>query len=262
MRLLEVLAGHAAVAVENAQPLRVGAARGRERDLAARVRPRARDARRASTTSSSASSSCPPSSSVSRARPSGSRRGRLSCARTASTATRAERSPSCSRSAVPARGDPTSTRDPLHLRAERLRAGDRSDEAPAPGGRYAIAPFVVDGRARHHRRARRAGGLRRARAARCSAASRTRRSSRSRTLELRGARADVRLHRRGARERARGERRVHVDACALDHRPLAARRPRARPRRARAEAPRARRAAARHRQDRHPERRSSRSPAG
>ena len=38
----------------------------------------------------------------------------------------------------------------------------------------------------------------------------------------------LRLDRRGARERARGERRVHVDACALDHRPRAARRRRAR----------------------------------
>ena len=42
LRLLEVLAGHAAVALENAQPLRGAAARGREREGAARVRPRPR----------------------------------------------------------------------------------------------------------------------------------------------------------------------------------------------------------------------------
>ena len=34
----------------------------------------------------------------------------------------------------------------VHRRAERLRAGDRQ-EAPVPGGRYAVAPFDVDGRA-------------------------------------------------------------------------------------------------------------------
>ena len=75
-------------------------------------------------------------------------------------------------------------------------------------------------------------------------------------LELRRARADVRLHRRGARECARGERRVHVHPCALDHGSLAPCRPRVRPRRAYAEAARARCAAPRHRQDRHPERRA------
>ena len=45
---------------------------------------------------------------------------------------------------------------------------------------------------------------------------------------LREPRADVRLDGRGARERARGERRVHVVPCALDHRRRAARRARAR----------------------------------
>ena len=57
---------------------------------------------------------------------------------------------------------------------------------------------------------------------------------------------------RGARERTRGERRVHVVTCALDHRSGAAGRRGARPRDAFAQAARARRAVPRHRQDRHP----------
>ena len=128
--------------------------------------------------------------------------------------------------------------------------------APVPGGRYAVAPFDVDGRAGCLARPRRAGGLRRARA---GAARRPRAAGEARDrqcLELRGSRANVRLHRRGARQRARGERRVHVHPRPLDHRPLPAGRPRARSRRAHAEVPRARRAAPRHRQDRHPERRA------
>ncbi|TML77373.1 MAG: GAF domain-containing protein, partial [Actinobacteria bacterium] len=111
-------------------------------------------------------------------------------------------------------------------------------EAPVPGGRYAVAPFGVDGRVG------------------CLVALVERDDfgeARDRErLELRGARADVRVHRRGARERARGERRVHLDPRALDQGSLPARGPGARPRRARAEAPRARRAPPRHREDRHP----------
>ena len=78
---------------------------------------------------------------------------------------------------------------------------------------------------------------------------------------LREPRAHLRLDRRGARERARGERRVHVVARPLDHRHGAARRRGARPRPRRAEAARARRALPRHRQDRDPVEHPARSPA-
>ena len=89
-------------------------------------------------------------------------------------------------------------------------------EPTSPGGTYAVAPFDVDGRAgcivalveRERLRRARAPAARRPRAP-GEACDRER-------LELRRARADVRLHRRGARERARGERRVHVGSCALD----------------------------------------------
>ena len=70
--------------------------------------------------------------------------------------------------------------------------------------------------------------------------------------QLREPRDDVPLDRRGARERARGERRVHVLARALDHRHGAPRRRGARARRRVAEAARAGRALPRHRQDRRP----------
>ncbi len=72
-------------------------------------------------------------------------------------------------------------------------------------------------------------------------------------FQLRGARAHLPLDRRGARQRARGARRVHVLPRSLDHRHGPARRPGARPRRRHAEAARARRALPRHRQDRDPE---------
>ena len=72
-------------------------------------------------------------------------------------------------------------------------------------------------------------------------------------VQLRGPRAHLPLDGRGARERPRGTRRVHVLPRPLDHRHGPARRPGARPRRRDAEAARARRALPRHRQDRDPE---------
>ena len=93
-------------------------------------------------------------------------------------------------------------------------------------GSYVVAPFIVEGRwgaiavaARSRRRVRRP----RARAARRARAPGQARDRER--LQLRGPRAHVPLHRRGARERARGARRVHVVARALDHRHGAARRP-------------------------------------
>ena len=89
---------------------------------------------------------------------------------------------------------------------------------------YAIAPFAVGQLDRLHRRRAAQGGLRRARA---SAARRpcTPGAARDREREqLRGSGADVCLDRRGAGECARGQRRVHLHACALDHRPRVARR--------------------------------------
>ena len=68
------------------------------------------------------------------------------------------------------------------------------------------------------------GGLRprgRVRRPRAGAARRSRAPGEARNrerLQLRGSRAHVPLHRRGARERARGARRVHLVARALDHR--------------------------------------------
>ena len=70
--------------------------------------------------------------------------------------------------------------------------------------------------------------------------------------ELRDARAHVPLDRGGARKRPRGQRRVHVVPRPLDHRPRTAGRRGARPRRAGPQAPRARRPVPRHRQDRDP----------
>ena len=110
----------------------------------------------------------------------------------------------------------TRDRDPYIAEPQRVRAGDRTDSAGA--GRPVRGCAVRRRRSRRlPRRARRAGGLRGARA---RAARRPRAAGEARDrqrLELRGARADVRLDRRGARQRARGERRVHVRPRALDH---------------------------------------------
>ena len=78
--------------------------------------------------------------------------------------------------------------------------------------------------------------------------------------QLREPRGHVRLDRRGAGERARGERRVHLVAHALDHRHGAQGRRGAGLRARRAEAARARRALPRHRQDRRSRRASCSSP--
>ena len=93
------------------------------------------------------------------------------------------------------------------------------------------------------------------RRARARAARRDRQPGAARDHErrqLRDARANVPLDRRGARQRARGEGLVHVVARALDLRHGDRGRPRARPRRRAAQARRARRALPRHRQDRDP----------
>ena len=129
-----------------------------------------------------------------------------------------------------------------------------SDPPPGGSGSYMIAPFTVEGRwgaiavaAPAERRLRRP----RARARRWP---RPPGEARDRErLQLRGARAHVPLHGRGARERARGTRRVHLLPRALDHRHGPARRPGARARQRHAEAARAGRALPRHRQDRDPE---------
>ena len=71
--------------------------------------------------------------------------------------------------------------------------------------------------------------------------------------QLREPRGDVRLDRRGAGQRARGERRVHLLPHALDHRHGASRRRGNGLRGRGAEAARARRALPRHRQDRDPD---------
>ena len=129
-------------------------------------------------------------------------------------------------------------------------------EAPVPGGRYAVAPFDVDGRAG------------------CLVALVEREDFGERELALLGGLAQQAKLAIANASSYEGLERTFVStvealANALEAndeytstharwitRPLAARRPGARPRRARAEAPRARRAAPRHRQDRHPERRA------
>ena len=78
------------------------------------------------------------------------------------------------------------------------------------------------------RSASRPSTRRRLRRARARAARRHREPGQARDLErprVQRARADVPLHGRGARERARGEGRVHPLARALDHRHVATRRP-------------------------------------
>ena len=120
-------------------------------------------------------------------------------------------------------------------------------------GRFAIAPFVVEGRwgvvaaaiaLRSSDRGSRPRAPRQHRAPDASRAADGR--------ELREPRAHLPLDRGGARERSRGEGRVHVEPRALDHGPRAPGRRRARARAAGAQAPRARRPLPRHRQDRHP----------
>ena len=86
----------------------------------------------------------------------------------------------------------------------------------------------------------------------CSAASPTRRRLRCSARAASRAWRDVRLDGRGARQRARGERRVHLLARALDHRHGADGRRGARPRRPSLKRARARRPLPRHRQDRRP----------
>ena len=133
--------------------------------------------------------------------------------------------------------------------------GLRGDRVRARGHRGPLRDRAVPRRRPLGRRRRRDLGALDARGSRARAAREHRAPDPARAPdrdELRDARAHVPLHRRGARERARGERRVHVDACTLDHRPRAAGRRGARARAARAEAPRARRALPRHREDRDP----------
>ena len=153
--------------------------------------------------------------------------------------------------------------------AEAMQAVRRSNRAlrDLPGGvrgaqrptgrelglvrRRAVHPRGTLGCDRGRLRSRR--GVRRPRA---GAARRARPPGQARDrerIELRGPRAHVPLDRRGARERARGAGRVHLVARALDHRHGDPRRQRAGSRRRHAEAARARRALPRHRQDRDPE---------
>ena len=142
--------------------------------------------------------------------------------------------------------------EPFILHARRLRA---------PRRRPARLRYVLRSCTARGRQARwlhcGVAARRRFRGARAAAARRPRASGSARDrkcVELRESRAQLRLDGRGARQRPRGERRIHVDTCALDHGSRAPRRQRARPRRPHAEASRARCAVARHRQDRHSER--------
>ena len=176
VRLLEVLAGHAAVAVENAQPVRVGAARGRERDVAARVRPGAGDARRARRHRGAGDRAL-------RGDPRQpqhvllSRDGRRAHGCTPSTGTRRRRPRSSPRG--PCRSTALDVdRDPYIAEPQRLRAGDRT--------RSARSRRPLRGRAVRRRRPRRVASSRSSSgrtsgsaSSRCSAASRSRRSSRS-----------------------------------------------------------------------------------
>ena len=96
---------------------------------------------------------------------------------------------------------------------------------PAARARTSIAPFTVEGR--WGAIAVAVAGRRRVRRPRARAARRSRAPGEARDrerLQLRGPRAHVPLDRRGARERARGAGRIHLVACALDHRHGAARR--------------------------------------
>ena len=184
-----------------------------------------------------------------------------------------------------------------NARGRRARAACRASRADRPGAHRRPAehlepwldrsePYIVDAsdyaalgpRARGHRRLLRDRPVHRRRTlGRRRRRDRRPRHNEDRELELLGSiarqtaraadaasyepRAHVLLHRRGSRERARGERRAHVDARALDHRPRAAvgeelgLEPRG------AQAPRARRALPRHREDRDPRRGSSPRPA-
>ena len=234
------------------EPLRVGAARGRERDVAARVRPRARDARRPRRHRRAGHRALrgDPRQPQHVLLPRDGRRARR-CRREHGHSP--EIAAKLAARPLPRRGASTSTAtrtSPRPRTTSRRSDGWRPSRAAATRSRRSTSTAAAgclvalveqeDFGERELRAARRPRAAGEARDREC--------------LELRGARADVRLHRRGARERARGERRVHVHPRALDHRSLPAGRPRARPRRAHAEAPRARRAAPRHRQDRHPER--------
>ena len=221
VRLLEVLAGHAAVAVENAS---LYESARREAESATTLLEFGRELATASSLDDifgrvaelTAALLGSPQTSVwmadedGLARPAqaarafgrGARRASRSCAST-----------SRRRSATSAPGRAVRAR-PRRPRSARLR--------PArPGASYAVAPLVVDGQSGcivaalpdgdfGERELRLLGGL--AHQARLAIANASNYEGLERTL---------RLDRRGARERARGERRVHLDARPVDHGPRA-----------------------------------------
>ncbi len=222
LRLLEVLAGHAAVALENA---RLYEAQRREADSAKALLEFARELATAHGLDDVMT-------------------------RTVTQAARIIESDRVSlwlqgrrRQAAPAR---VSRASPRGARCGRDRRGDARVRG-APVGR--AEPFMPHPRGVEHavpRRTARAGGRharvhrgrdaqRRSRPARAAAPAHRRHrapgAARDREREqLREPRGHVHLHGRGARERARGERRVHVVARPLDHRHLAEGRRGARPR--------------------------------
>ena len=233
VRLLEVLGGHASVAVENArlyeaERLEAEARQGlaRDRQLAARLQPAARgrrDARRGARARGRAVCAPAPPAALVALAPGRRRRGPPAA---------------CARRLLPGGRRSAAGRSPFpHERARELLGRNEpfqttstvdSRREPRSGGgphRHRSGPHRP-GQARLHRRSGRAR-RRRLRRAQHAAAGRRRAPGQAgdrQRLELREPRADVPLDRRGARERAGGERRVHVLARPLDHRPLPARR--------------------------------------
>ena len=256
LRLLEVLAGHAAVALENASPLRGAAARGRAanallefgRELSSPEAPRRHPVERVAEGSARLLARRTP--------PSGCRRDREATrAASAARVRGARRATSSSAADAPAssRAFIAALQTPFVVGPEEY--AEFIGDALSGGGRDLRGRTVrrsTAARARSpSRRARRA--LRRARAALLGGLAHQAKLAIRTPTQLRVARADVPVDRRGARERARGERRVHVLARALDHRPRAPCRRRAGSRRHALKRARAGRALPRHRQDRHPD---------
>ncbi len=216
LRLLEVMAGHASVALENARLYEAQRRRGREREGAARVLPRPRRGVRHRRRRGARDDRH-------RRDPREPEHIRLAAARRR----RSARAPRLVPRGRPRRADPR--------RAPRAVAQRREPYTVDPAD---YATIAID--SRRHRRAlrnrpvhgRRTLGRRRsrdrdaldARRPRSGAAREHRPPDAPRAPDggqLRDARAHVPRHRRGARECARGEGRVHVVTRALDHRPRA-----------------------------------------
>ena len=220
VRLLEVLAGHASVALENARALRGAAARRRGRGRERRGRPRRCSRSAAGSPRPAAWKHTAPCAARGRARAPSMPAARASGCRTARrtleldrprSATRRSRSPSASpRMRSPATWATSQAPGPYILERSHL---DELGVEPPPGTRYVVAPLVVEQRRGVLALAIEAGTRNEARMLRLlTGRGRPGGARHDARVRLGGAREHVRLDRRGARQRPRGDRQVALDA--------------------------------------------------